>query len=299
MTIALNIARCSLAAQLLLQRHDPVVGYIHSCYGRIINIQTPESRLLTLQGPGPLQAPGAVSVRGSLEDMIPLFSPGDVMVQGEQELARFQLLTPDVQVWDGRLAPVPGLTASRCRVLSQSLSGWLQQHAADKGIVPILTALETTDSRPLSTFLAGLYRPLANLMVSSTFTPDAFMDMATLVVGLGDGLTPSGDDLVVGVIAVFHVANQVSSILGPLAAHSLVDHCACSTTDLSTEFVRCAIEGHFSEPLIGLMRSLYSTGESAWDDDADRLAQVGHSSGVDAMVGIVLGGYLVADHLLH
>ena len=66
------------------------------------------------------------------------------------------------------------------------------------------------------------------------------------------------------------------------------------TSQLSGEFLRCAFEGHFAEPLVLLVRALCTLATDAWLAHAATLAAVGHSSGVDAMVGIALGCRLLA-----
>ena len=52
-----QVRRWSQAAASLLPPHQEVIGWVHSCYARIINVRTPSRRLLTLQGEGLLQAP--------------------------------------------------------------------------------------------------------------------------------------------------------------------------------------------------------------------------------------------------
>ena len=46
---------------------------------------------------------------------------------------------------------------------------------------------------------------------------------------------------------------------------------------------------HFAEPVVRLMRALCTLDTGVWQTHAAELAAVGHSSGVDAMVGIALG----------
>ena len=52
-----QVCRWSQAAASLLTPEQEVMGWVHSCYARIINVRTPSGRLLTLQGEGMLQAP--------------------------------------------------------------------------------------------------------------------------------------------------------------------------------------------------------------------------------------------------
>ena len=54
--LTVQVRRWSQAAASLPPQ-QAVMGRVHSCYARIINVRTPGGRLLTLQGEGMLQAP--------------------------------------------------------------------------------------------------------------------------------------------------------------------------------------------------------------------------------------------------
>src|SRR5262245_61523162 len=56
-SLTIQVNRWSQAAAILLPPQQEVMGWVHSCYARIINVHTPGGRLLTLQGEGMLQAP--------------------------------------------------------------------------------------------------------------------------------------------------------------------------------------------------------------------------------------------------
>src|SRR5919199_629583 len=55
--LTVQVRRWSQAAASLLPPRQEVIGRVHSCYARIINVCTPSGHLLTLQGEGLLQAP--------------------------------------------------------------------------------------------------------------------------------------------------------------------------------------------------------------------------------------------------
>jgi hypothetical protein len=147
----------------------------------------------------------------------------------------------------------------------------------------------------LSAANAVAYTALAPLWAGrQAFVVTTLLTLVKALVGLGEGLTPSGDDFLVGLLAVLHVTGFL-----PCRAGSLVhtQFCQCvrlGTSQLSGEFLRCAFDGHFAEPLVMLVRSLCTPVMDAWRAQAATLAAVGHSSGIDAMVGIALGCRLLA-----
>jgi hypothetical protein len=120
--------------------------------------------------------------------------------------------------------------------------------------------------------------------------------MVSQVVGLGEGLTPSGDDLLVGLLAVLHVTGRLHTVLPPAQHLQFLHTVSAGTLALSAEFLHCALEGDFAEPIACLVRSLFAPAPQGWRLHAASLAAVGHSSGIDAMVGMVLGCRLLVQH---
>ena len=282
-----RIERYSLSAAVLLQCHASMVGRIHSRYARILNIQTPDGQLLTLQGPGPLQAPCAASLAEDLERWAPHLAPGDLVVQGHPSSAVLRLSTIGATLWDGRLLPLANLTATKCRDTAAKLARWLDQNAKEQGITPVLAARHGAAARsPLHRRLSDALMPMPT---SRHVSAGSIGEMAAQLIGLGEGLTPSGDDLLVGFLAVLHLTGAAAVLSN---APAWLEPLVANTTDLSAAFIRCALEGHFSEPMVRFLHALYSIKPCDWQTPAADLARVGHSSGVDAMVGIVFANQL-------
>ncbi|GAW52310.1 uncharacterized protein PD653_4484 [Nocardioides sp. PD653] len=97
------------------------------------------------------------------------------------------------------------------------------------------------------------------------------------VVGRGDGLTPLGDDIVCGWLAV-HRAAGVDTPEIDAAVRSCLDR----TTLLSATLLDCAIHGEVIAEFAAYVASLGSVAEPA---RAAALAAVGHTSGGGMLYG--------------
>jgi hypothetical protein len=110
------------------------------------------------------------------------------------------------------------------------------------------------------------------------------------VLGVGEGLTPSGDDLLVGVLAGLDLlrdaAPEIASCRRELA-HALRPKLRTGTSRLSAQLLEAAIESLYAEPLLRLLEVL-ATGEDPIEAVPLVLAQ-GHHSGRDTMRGVILG----------
>ncbi|NQU13044.1 MAG: DUF2877 domain-containing protein [Desulfobacteraceae bacterium] len=282
----------SRAAASLLDRQRIVVGWVHSSYDRIINIRTPASRLMTLQGGGRLRAPLALSCAGKLEDLVPALATGAMVVRHIEGVVgpsgALKLRFTQAMEWDGHVRPLTSLTDSELFRNADQLEAWLMQHASGRGLASLLPALRGKDSN-LSPSGRKILARLKPLLAGRQASTDVLLQMAGSVLGLGEGLTPSGDDFLAGLLAALHISGRRKGLLPPPAHQLLLKTVMNETSDLSAEFIRCALEGNFAESVVLLVEALFVQDQHAWCSHAACLAGSGHSSGIDAMVGMVVG----------
>jgi len=108
----------------------------------------------------------------------------------------------------------------------------------------------------------------------------------TGLLGLGPGLTPSGDDVLCGVlVALRAVARQDAAAE---LAQAIARDAPERTTLLSRAFLRAAAEGHASELLHETVAALVENARQDLPRLILRLGGIGHTSGWDALAGAVL-----------
>lgn len=115
--------------------------------------------------------------------------------------------------------------------------------------------------------------------------PDLGPDDVARLVGRGDGLTPLGDDILCGWLAV-HRAAGVETPEVDAAVRASLDR----TTLLSATLLDCALAGEVLPEFTAYVSALGSPDESA---AAASLAAVGHTSGQ----GLLYGARLALTHL--
>jgi hypothetical protein len=292
-----QVQRWSSAAASILPHQQTVVGWVQACYARIVNLRTPSGRLLTLQGQGLLQAPLALALTGEFAALVPCLPVGALVLQHRSETcgmpAGLRLVCAGAAVWDGRIRPVPALTAATLASRANMLTAWLVGHVPARGLAPLLTAWYEEGRTTVCQRVSDAFMPL---LAGRGIMPPGILGMISQVVGLGEGLTPSGDDLLVGLLAVLHVTGRLHTLLPPAQHQQFLQTVSAGTLALSAEFLHCALEGNFAEPVVCLIRSLFLLAPDEWPVHAATLAAVGHSSGIDAMVGMVLGCRLLERH---
>jgi len=127
------------------------------------------------------------------------------------------------------------------------------------------------------------------------------------LVGWGEGLTPAGDDAIVGFLAAIGAvagtdAKQVAFVDALSAA---VAACAAQTTDISAHYLRLAAGGHFNADVMRLVHALMDGESGDVAGTAAALAaapphwplhlaleaalDVGATSGADMVAGMMAG----------
>jgi hypothetical protein len=104
---------------------------------------------------------------------------------------------------------------------------------------------------------------------------------ADLLLGLGPGLTPAGDDLLAGVLLT---SAHLGTGLPSLSAH--VRQRADATTALSADLLGHAAGGRAAPPVLGLLDAL--TGRRPVGPALTELVALGSTSGFDTATGVLL-----------
>ncbi|MEW9530345.1 DUF2877 domain-containing protein [Microbispora sp. NPDC049125] len=123
---------------------------------------------------------------------------------------------------------------------------------------------------------------------------------AERLIGLGPGLTPSGDDMLAGLLVTLrHLglaagAPRAVWLAGWLAATVTYD-ARTRTTPISATLLHCAARGEASPEVTGVLRGL--AGPQPLEPAVNRLLRLGHTSGADMVWGMQIGLSAVLSHM--
>ncbi|MDF1513546.1 MAG: DUF2877 domain-containing protein [Anaerolineae bacterium] len=284
---------------------DAFTGHVHSVFRRVCNVRLEDNTLVTLLahefGDLPqgirIQAPGDFTFKEShlYAGQIVVCHAGIVQFAGSPLKVDLQKL----QLWD---AGIKALTVDITN--SRTLQAWeiawdtLLAFRTPDGLamlagpsaVQAIDLLKSSETWPLIHRAYPVVRSL--VLHSQLFELDGANRAIGSLIGLGPGLTPSGDDFLVGFMAGLWSTSgtdrqrraYISGFGTRLSTH--MQH----TTDVSRSYLRHAAAGRVSATLIALLQALQS------GDDAERIRQitrqalaVGSSSGADTVLGLLTG----------
>ncbi len=116
-------------------------------------------------------------------------------------------------------------------------------------------------------------------------------EAASALLGLGNGLTPAGDDILIGFLAGLRSVSRFDRTLenfGVSVGRSIAALAPSRTSTISRIFLLHAAQGLFSENVVDLIRAVLNNEPcSCLSATAERLCRFGASSGIDTLTGIV------------
>jgi Protein of unknown function (DUF2877) len=231
------------------------------------------------------------------EDFRAVLRPGQRVILARNALevpeARVTVDLTDASRWCAAL-PVAGVDpdAEGTLGLLVELRRMLRDEAPEGGLVPLLLRSGAPSSTLERALHNRLLRALPALRVAFLAGDTALAEQALKqLVGLGSGLTPSGDDFIVGYLAALHsrrpaqlgpdwLANGLSARVASLATHTHL---------ISRQFILDALGGCVSESFGEVLRALSRRDPVSFRAAASDIAAMGQSSGADSLVGLLFG----------
>lgn len=212
-----------------------------------------------------------------------------VIAKRSLQIGQLTIAFGEPPVWD----PVPGwevirgtdaLAIGRRQLLKRALSS----HAPAEGLSSLVgsrirpRADAGSNLRVVRVAQVAAHRLLEGLRLNSVEETEAG---ALVLLGLGPGLTPSGDDFLVGCLHALwlsYPSDQARSIAASVKAWA-----RGRTTTLSRAWIEAAARGEAAEHWHVLFDSLASGVPRRILSSAGKLLKVGHSSGADSLVGFL------------
>lgn len=275
------IQRTTAFAQTILSTSK--TGIVHSVYRKTVNLRI-DNMLLALQASGSPLSP--ISLITTLDESelssLPLaagqsvqIDSGEIHIQTAGTSIVFSLIHADTVVLSLTLFPkaeIPSLTSKLEGILMRS-----QTHGF-RGLFFPQTGSDCLDETLILQFAQEKLRICTQNLSLFHYTTAAH-SLSSLI-GLGIGLTPSGDDFLCGVLAGF-ILRGVDCHPFAAAVREQIQQNLENTNDISRMFLHCALQGQFSEAVCSL------TTVTSSDKLSAAFHAIGHSSGMDTLCGIL------------
>ena len=269
---------------------------VHSVFRSAMNLHlTRGSKLLTLVASSEADLPQGIRVASSGDFSFEVFRAGE-QANCRDDILRLGLLT--VELCDARRwkCDLPALQADLTNLAVSTSWQRAWQTLNERQIQSNAEIVAEDLFRSDQTIRAGVPRKVGeatrNLVEAARRYNLSAASSVRALIGLGAGLTPSGDDLLVGYLAglwcsVLDKRERVKFV-GSLG--KAVIRLSCRTNNISRTYLYHASRGQVSSRLAELAETICR------GENSDRLTstiesalRVGHTSGMDAITGLLLG----------
>ncbi|WP_313640736.1 DUF2877 domain-containing protein [Paenibacillus sp.] len=269
-------------------------GTVHSVFPSSCNLQFGE-RLVHLGTGEQGGLPFSVIVdEKQLSDMLPCLSPNDsVSWNARDKEIFFPALNIRVSFQGGlsfrseaKAYPVEkALLKSGIVALIEIVSWWNDCNGFGESVTETVLGMLEPEASVTSTPLVHELGKLQNAY--GQLNPEAFLEAAQYFIGRGKGLTPSGDDLLIGYLAAAATNGApLREILHKLQA--LLDSSGSQrTTRISLEYLHFAVRNQFSSSLLRLCEAVFTGNLNEVRQAADIVLGTGHTSGLDTVTGVL------------
>ena len=272
-----------------------VAGCVHSVFRSAVNVLS-RNGLLTVAAPQVGALPNGLVIREGV-DFHALGLAPEMVVDGDGRCLQIPEANTVIDLteaapWSPQLVPsalsqLPSELASNLRVALPAAAA----KAPPGGFGPLLAMLIPPSHWLPQPALPPLCEVAQRAMVAVLAGLDVgdhqqAVEAAQSLIGLGDGLTPSGDDFIVGLCAALRVA-------GHPCAEAFAAGCVRSargrTTLVAETFLMHAARGEYSERVHTLLDAFFHSSPDALPNQVAEALGWGYSSGADLLLGVLLG----------
>ncbi len=246
----------------------PFSGRVSGVFRRACNLIDEQGRIIALllpavgQGPFAISIPGLPAIFESLSANQPAQATPEAVVIGP-----WQIDLTGAAVWEPRI-------------------DWpdrpLDPRFITNTLLPYIHWPNLTEDSPLVQRLAHQAQEAAATLIQAIHRRDRVEQLTqavTQLAGLGGGLTPAGDDYLIGVIMALWLTGRQG------VATQIAQTAIPRTNALSAAFLQAAARGEFIEPWHTLVKAWQAEDEQAFTAAVAWIAAYGASSGADALAG--------------
>lgn len=261
-----------LAEQRLTNTANGVLR-IHSAFRQTLNLQLSDGPLLPLiSANSSLNHPDAVRV--AVAENWDWRTVGESHFRDNVLVSQsWQLSLLGVPVWKAVSRSLRGDVKPHIAILEDALREWCQQQQVDSVL------------RLLPDDAFGV-----QVDISPEHNEQQLAEMANQIIGFGGGLTPDGDDYLLGYFAALTLSQLPAITRHQQRLVNVVNPRLTRTNDISRHYLARAIQGHFSEAITLLLAEICEPQHpQKLQARARGVMAFGAASGTDCMAGILHG----------
>lgn len=260
-----------------------VFGTVVNIFDKVINVETTHPiSLMTVATSAVISAPYMMKINDNeafnyLKSKVKI---GDVFFcdkNGQLRVNTDQLMYNSSEKWHCLIPPME-ITASKINDRLKEVNTFLINEGKSGGILnAYLSRIKDIEGRLACRSIYDNYFKELIQHLTDAFDGDNLKKF----VGLGIGLTPSGDDFIVGVLAALYSYDVKSKYIDKILSQISKESIDGKTTRVSKHMLDFALDGQFNQGLLNVLDETKHVQHSL-----EQLKSIGSTSGTDMLVGV-------------
>jgi len=287
------------------------IGRVHSVFRRAFNVLTSENQLISVVradvGKGPINIvtnlPQSVSMTSiGVKKNYEVLKVDDSITVGNNVLV---ISTKNAKQWKPRKKFRGNLlTIKKIRDNLKTVKEVTYSHGRFDGLAQLIEYMEEEHlerfvSKKLNSF-ARMALPRISKFVKAikAGSSQEIKRSAKNLIGFGPGLTPSADDMLLGLMTSLALISENLDVNTNFALRVNKDITSCipgRTTLISQEFLMHAAAGEANESILTLIEKILTAKPNQVENATKHVLAIGEASGTDIVFGILLGSQLLLD----
>lgn len=276
-TIKNRGAKSNLLSLYLKENH---LGKVHSKFGHGLNIHFDDFLIYISNDSSSLSAFGLNIEEEKLIHLLDSMNIGDIVVNKDGKLifySVYEIIIIDYQNIDELDLRLPSINCKKNRIVHTKLYKYLETIKFNE-----LIGLELDEKTC----------HYIDLLLNTDKSDESInSDIINFFIGRGRGLTPSGDDILIGFTLALMIYDEDYSIWKKSIQLGMTVQ---MTTIISVAYQRALLNGFISEYYLLLVELLDE--DEAIDEIIKNVQSVGHTSGNDTLYGFYLGLKFISNN---
>ncbi|MBD3206814.1 DUF2877 domain-containing protein [Candidatus Bathyarchaeota archaeon] len=271
-------------------------GYVHSVFSNVINLRMNHD-LVSLISQRGFNSP--ISLKIDKENFDGFIIKEKTAVSAKEEALTIgngiKLSNLDkIETWIPKTNKK--ITSQIDKKTLQLISELIKIYGNPEGLKPLLPIIDGKKTSNMNIYSEKAAPIVRRIIESFPKELETAIQYASHLAGLGPGLTPSGDDLLMGLTCTLNLFGEHYSIKHEGFTQSILRGIEGKTNFISTAFIKHYAEGKPSENIDSFYLSILNGNPEAIEENIRKNCLVGHSSGTDTIIGVLIAFKLMREN---
>ncbi|MFE8697580.1 DUF2877 domain-containing protein [Cytobacillus sp. FJAT-53684] len=268
-------------------KHSKINGFVHSTFNRTFNFQCIENgELYTIACSEMDNGPNSLVIEVDSFEKMNIEINDNVWTENNRIFISNKMVIKMVNVrqWESILPKYP-TDNKTLKINLAKMKNYIEMHGKSGGMKQNSSSQKTFDSE-----VSRMLNERTNLLIKELQNNQMLkaLQHAISLIGLGPGLTPSGDDFLVGLFTILKMKNSPCSSYQSFC-EEVVKIAKTLTNDISYMALKKASVGKVRESIILLIDHLINGNEEELLLSLNKVLKIGSSSGTDIALGLIAG----------